>query len=232
MSIVLTQCVSQYSYNDALRYIAAVEADIATFSLAALDPDSGALGVAVASKFLAVGAYVPFVRAEVGAVATQARTNLSYGPRVLELLEDGHSPAAASELVRAGDPGASRRQLGIVTADGASHSFTGADCTAWAGGASGPGFAAQGNILTGPEVLDALVAEWTGSAELPFARRLLAALTAAERAGGDSRGRQAAALVVSGGAQDVNLRVDDHAEPLAELLRLLSLADPPERMKR
>lgn len=206
-----------------MRYIASVEPYVATFSLAALDPESGALGVAVASKFLAVGAYVPWVKAGVGAVATQARTNLSYGPTVLKLLEQGSSAAAASASVRSADAGSERRQLGVVAADGQSHSFTGRDCTGWAGGMSGPGFAAQGNILAGPEVLDALVDSWHGSTGLPFAERLLAALSAAEHAGGDRRGRQAAALLTAGESHGgIDLRVDDHREPVAELSRLLA----------
>lgn len=207
-----------------MRYIASVGPYIATFSLAARDERTGALGVAVASKFLAVGAYVPWVKAGVGAVATQARTNLSYGPAVLDLLEQGLPPETAGAQVRSADPGAERRQLGVVAADGSSHSFTGAACSGWAGGSSGPGFAAQGNILAGPEVLAALVDSWHGAAGLPFAERLLAALLAAEQAGGDRRGRQAAALLTAGGGTGaIDLRVDDHREPVAELRRLLAL---------
>ena len=196
---------------------------VATFSIAARDPETGALGVAVASKFLAVGAYVPYVKAGVGAVATQARTNLSYGPDVLELLANAQEPAAASAAVRSADEHVSVRQLGIVAADGSSHSFTGSDCTAWAGGIAAPGLAAQGNILAGEHVLDALVTVWHSQAGLPFPERLLAALAAAEQAGGDSRGRQAAALLAEPvNGRRLDLRIDDHSEPVDELKRLLT----------
>lgn len=196
--------------------------DIATFSIAAADPASGQVGVAVASKFLAVGAYVPFVRIGVGAVATQARTNLNYGPQALDLLEKGLPPEECSRRVRQDDADSARRQLGIVAASGQSHSFTGSSCTSWAGGTAGDGYAIQGNILTGPQVIQAMEERWLAGTDLDFADRLLAALQAGEDAGGDSRGRQAAALLAAGGSETVDLRVDDAAEPLTELARLLT----------
>lgn len=204
---------------------------IATFSLVARDPATGDLGVAVASKFLAVGAYVPFARAGVGAVATQAFVNSSFGPRALALLEEGGHPDEARDAFRAEDDGIAKRQFGIVAADGAAVSFTGPECHAWAGGRTGDGFAAQGNILAGPEVIDALVETYQERADASFPERLLAALAAGDAAGGDRRGRQSAALLVVGkgkgyaGFDDrwIDLRVDDHPTPVPELERLLGL---------
>lgn len=203
---------------------------IATFSLVARDQETGDLGVVVASKFLAVGAYVPTAVAGVGAVASQSYVNLTYGPHALEMLRRGASPADCVAEFRATDPQVETRQLGIVAADGRSVTFTGADCHAWAGGVAGEGFAAQGNILTGPDVVDALV-EGLRRADLPFPERLVAALVAADAAGGDSRGRQSAALLVVGEAKGyagmndrwIDLRVDDHPDPVPELARLLRL---------
>lgn len=197
-----------------------MQADIATFSIAARDRQSGQLGVAVASKFLAVGAYVPYVRRGIGAVATQARTNLSYGPQVLELLGKGLAPDECSRLVRGADQGAERRQLGIVSASGESHTFTGELCTAWAGGRAGPGYAVQGNILTGSVVLKAMEEAWLRTEGLPLAERLLSVLAAGESAGGDSRGRQAAALLIDSAESRIDLRVDDDPQPIARLQAL------------
>ncbi len=197
---------------------------LATFSLAARDPDTGELGVAVASKYLAVGAYCAWVQEDAGAVATQARTNISFGPDGLRLLASGMEPAAVSDTLLAADPGSAQRQLGIVSASGLSSTFTGGECVSWAGGVAGPGFAAQGNILTGPDVVDAMVGTLHERIDLAFPERLLAALQSAEEAGGDSRGRQSAALVVTGPyPRRVDLRVDDHPEPIGELNRLLNL---------
>jgi uncharacterized Ntn-hydrolase superfamily protein len=203
---------------------------IATFSIAARVATTGDLGVAVASKFLAVGAYVPTAVAGVGAVATQAHVNTTYGQRAIDLLRGGATPEACVTAFRESDPDFEVRQFGIVAASGDSVSFTGADCHAWAGGVSGPGFAAQGNILAGPEVVDALVSTFQRD-DLPFPERLLAALQAADEAGGDRRGRQSASLLVAGenkgygGFTDrwIDLRVDDHPAPIPELSRLLGL---------
>jgi len=203
---------------------------IATFSIVARDPDTGDLGVAVASKFLAVGAYVPYARAGVGAVASQAYGNSTYGPRALERLAAGGKPADCAAAFAADDAYFESRQFGIVAADGASYTHTGKACHAWAGGIAGADFAAQGNILTGPEVVDAMVTALRTDG-LPFPERLLAALAAADQAGGDSRGRQSAAILVVGQAKGylgltdkwIDLRVDDHGQPVAELSRLLAL---------
>ena len=203
---------------------------IATFSLVARDPDTGDLGVAVASKFLAVGAYVPYARAGVGAVASQAYGNSTYGPRALARLAAGGSPADCAAEFAADDALFATRQFGIVSADGRSFTHTGTECHAWAGGVAGPGFAAQGNILTGSQVVEALVTELERTG-LQFPERLLAALSAADAAGGDSRGRQSAALLVVGEAKGylgltdkwIDLRVDDHERPVEELSRLLAL---------
>jgi uncharacterized Ntn-hydrolase superfamily protein len=203
-----------------------------TFSIVARSADGQTLGVAVASKFLGVGAYVPAAAAQVGALATQAEANLAYRPQGLALLGTGLPAADTVAALTAADPGRAVRQLGAVGVDGPGATYTGPDCNAWAGGAAGDGYAIQGNILIGPEVVDAMRAAWLGSAEsLPLARRLLAALRAGDGAGGDRRGRQSAALLVVekrggyGGTGDVvaDLRVDDHADPVAELGRLLDL---------
>jgi uncharacterized Ntn-hydrolase superfamily protein len=203
-----------------------------TFSIVARSADGRAHGVAVASKFLAAGAVVPAAEAEVGALATQAHANLAYGAQGLTLLRTGVSAEDVIAGLTAADPGRAVRQLGVVGVDGAGATYTGDDCHPWAGGLAGDGFAVQGNILTGPDVVEAMRTAWLGSAGEPrFARRLLAALRAGDLAGGDRRGRQSAALYVVakgmgyGGASDVavDLRVDDHADPVGELGRLLDL---------
>jgi uncharacterized Ntn-hydrolase superfamily protein len=196
----------------------------------ARDPLTADLGVAVASKFLAVGAYVPAARAGVGAVATQAHVNTTYGQRALDLMAAGATPDDCVAAFRADDPQFDVRQFGIVAADGASVSYTGPGCHAWAGGVAGPNFAAQGNILAGPAVVDELVRVMADDG-LPFPERLVAALAAAEAAGGDRRGRQSASLLVVGhkkgyaGLTDkwIDLRVDDHQAPVTELGRILKL---------
>ncbi|WP_276957199.1 DUF1028 domain-containing protein [Allomeiothermus silvanus] len=203
---------------------------IATFSLVARDPATGDLGVAVASKFLAVGFVVPWLEAGVGAVATQSYANPRFGPQGLALLKAGAGMDEVLATFRRTDPGLETRQFGLVSAQGESLSFTGKDCHAWAGGQAGPNYAAQGNILAGPEVVQALVETFHSRTDLPFPERLTAALLAADRAGGDQRGRQSAALVVVGagkgyGGMDrwIDLRVDDHPDPCAELERLLGI---------
>ena len=203
-----------------------------TYSIVGADLEAGEVGCAVQSKYFAVGAVVPWAKAGVGAVATQAAGVAAYGLRVLEQLESGVEPAEALRLVLADDEARETRQLGVVTADGRSASFTGSECNEWAGDVQGPGFAAQGNILAGPEV----VAEMERAFEKtdgPLAERLMAAVEAAEAAGGDRRGRQSAAIVVEragAGARSsegidrvVDLRVDDHPEPIEELRRLLGI---------
>ncbi|MBM3128817.1 MAG: DUF1028 domain-containing protein [Chloroflexi bacterium] len=201
-----------------------------TFSIVAYDPATGDLGVAVESKFLAVGAAVPFAQAGVGAVATQAWANTAYGPRALRMLKRGRTPKQAGAQLIASDDRAAQRQFGIVDARGRAFSYTGAECYDWAGGRTGKNFAAQGNILAGAAVVDALVATFD-AARGELAERLVAALAAGQAAGGDKRGQESAALLVVrkkggyGGFNDryIDLRVDDHPQPIDELKRLLEL---------
>jgi len=201
---------------------------LVTFSIVA--HAEGQWGVAVASKFLAVGAAVPAARWEVGAVATQAWANLAYRPQGLELLAEGRTAADVVEALTGKDDGREHRQVGVVDRYGTSTAWTGTACHAWAGHRVGDGYTTQGNILTGREVLDA-VAETFEAASGPLARRMAAALLAGDRAGGDRRGRQSAALLVVaeaggyGGGSDVlvDLRIDDHQDPVVELGRLLDL---------
>jgi uncharacterized Ntn-hydrolase superfamily protein len=203
-----------------------------TFSIVARSADGAAHGVAVASKFLAVGAAVPAAEATVGALATQSYANLAYRPQGLALMRTGVSAADTVAGLVAADDARAQRQVGVVGASGDGATYTGDGCHAWAGGTAGDGFAIQGNILTGPEVVDAMRDAWLGtSRDSPLAERLLAALRAGDRAGGDRRGRQSAALLVVakgqgyGGTSDVvvDLRVDDHPDPVPELARLLDV---------
>lgn len=200
-----------------------------TFSIVARQGE--AYGVAVASKFLAVGAVVPAAAVGVGAVATQALARIDYLDELLGCLAGGESPQAALDAEVALDEGRAERQVGVVGATGAA-TYTGPDCMPWCGGVARDGgdsaYAIQGNILTGPEVVEAMERAWLLSAGQPFARRLLAALTAGDEAGGDSRGRQSAAMyaVEPGAGYDgcgvlVDLRVDDHADPVLEIGRML-----------
>jgi uncharacterized Ntn-hydrolase superfamily protein len=202
-----------------------------TYSIVGRSEDGRALGVAVASRFLAVGAMVPAAKARIGAVATQADANLRWKRDALRLLQDGLSAPEALAWLVSRERRSADRQLGLVDAQGRSASHTGADCLDWAGSITAPDVALQGNILTGPEVLNEMQRAWTDSAGRRLAERLLAALTAGDRAGGDRRGRQSAALIVVapgagyGGTDDVavDLRVDDHPDPVRELRRLLDL---------
>jgi uncharacterized Ntn-hydrolase superfamily protein len=204
-----------------------------TFSIVARSADGRAPGVAVASKFLAVGAAVAAAEADVGALATQAYANLAYRPQGLALLRTGVAAADVVAGLVAADGGRAQRQLGVVGADGEGATYTGDGCHAWAGGVAGDGYAVQGNILTGPEVVEDMRRAWVlqSPADTPLAVRLLAALRAGDAAGGDRRGRQSAALLVVargmgyGGTSDVvvDLRVDDHADPVGELSRLLEV---------
>jgi uncharacterized Ntn-hydrolase superfamily protein len=203
-----------------------------TFSIAAWDPDASPheWGVAVASKFLAVGAAVPWARAGAGAVATQALANLAYGPEGLELLQKGMPANAVVRMLTGDDDQRQHRQVGIVDATGVAATFTGTECFDWAGGRTGDGYCCQGNILTGQNVVDDMC-ETFERAEGELAERLLAALQAGDRAGGDKRGRQSAAILVVregggyGGGTDVSvdLRVDDHDDPVPELFRLFDI---------
>ncbi|MHB2023067.1 MAG: DUF1028 domain-containing protein [Mycobacteriales bacterium] len=187
-------------------------------------------GVAVASKFLAVGAVVPAARALVGAIATQAAANLRYRCDGLTLLAGGEAAGVALRRLVEADPEREGRQVGMVDRFGRSATYTGHACQSWAGGLHGPGYAMQGNLLAGPQVLDAMLAAYLKS-DAPLPERLITCLAAGEEAGGDRRGRQSAALLVVspaggyGGGSDVevDLRVDDHPEPVSELKRLLDL---------
>src|SRR3954451_14199890 len=206
---------------------------VATYSICACDLDAGQWGVATQSKFLAVGSVVPWAAPHVGAIATQAYANPRYGPNGLELLRSGLSASEVVERLTEADHERDERQLGIVDAQGRGATFTGAGCHAWAGGVAGEGFAAQGNILVSGETVDAIVATFEGSAGRPLAERLITCLAAAQAAGGDSRGQQSSALLVVerdggyAGLSDtlVDLRVDDHEQPVAELARLYGLHD-------
>jgi uncharacterized Ntn-hydrolase superfamily protein len=202
----------------------------ATFSLVAWDPNTGDLGIAVESRFLAVGAVVPWARAGVGAVATQAWANTRFGPDGLALLAEGLSAGDALSRLISGDEGREQRQVGMVDALGRSATYTGGGCTAWAGGRIGMGYACQGNILVSQATVDAM-AETFETTRGGLWDRLVAGLAAGQAAGGDSRGQQSAALLVVreaggyGGANDrfIDLRVDDHVAPIGELARLLAL---------
>lgn len=203
-----------------------------TFSIVAADTEAGDWGVAVASKFLAVGAVVPWARAGIGAVATQAWANTDFGPRGLDLMAAGSSAPKALDRLVLDDEGRDDRQAGIVDARGLAASFTGDRCMDWAGGRTGRGFACQGNILVGEQVVAAMSEAFT-AADGDLVDRLLAALVAGDAAGGDRRGRQSAALLVvreAGGYEGrndryVDVRVDDHPRAVAELARVFDVYD-------
>jgi uncharacterized Ntn-hydrolase superfamily protein len=206
---------------------------VATFSIVAFDPAARQWGVATQSKFLAVGSVVPWAEADAGAVATQSYANPQYGPDGLALLREG---LAADEVVRRlteADEGRESRQLGVVDAQGGAATYTGSECHDWAGGRTGDGYAAQGNILVSAETVDALAETFESSSGDPLPVRLIDCLAAAQSAGGDSRGQQSAALLVvekDGGYAKlsdvfVDLRVDDHAQPIEELRRIYRLHD-------
>jgi uncharacterized Ntn-hydrolase superfamily protein len=206
---------------------------VATYSIAACDLEAGQWGVATQSKFLAVGSVVPWAEPHVGAIATQAYANPRYGPDGLALLREGLAAEEVVASLTAADDGRDHRQLGVVDAHGGSASFTGSQCMDWAGGRTGPCYAAQGNILVGEETVAALATAFTASAGRPLAERLLECLAAAQAAGGDRRGQQSAALLVverDGGYASlsdvlVDLRTDDHPEPVVELARIYGLHD-------
>ena len=200
---------------------------VATFSIVAVDPATGEIGVAVQSKIVGVGSVVPFAKAGVGAVATQAYANVGYGPLGLMALEAGMKPDAVIDLLVDDDPLREMRQVAVIAADGTSANFTGRECMDWAGGITGENFAVQGNILTGEEVITA-IAKAFQETEGVLAVRLLAALRAGQEAGGDARGKQSAALLIVregwgyGGLNDRfrDIRVDEHETPIVELERV------------
>jgi uncharacterized Ntn-hydrolase superfamily protein len=201
---------------------------VATFSIAACDLNAGQWGVATQSKFLAVGSIVPWAEPGTGAVATQAYANPRYGPDGLALLRDGHDAADVVRRLTEADEGRDHRQLGVVDGRGGSATYTGSACMDWAGGVAGPGFAAQGNILVGRETVDALAETFGATEGRPLAERLIDCLAAAQAAGGDRRGMQSSAILVVerdggyAGLSDVlvDLRIDDHTEPIKELARI------------
>jgi uncharacterized Ntn-hydrolase superfamily protein len=206
---------------------------VTTYSIVACDLDAGQWGVATQSKFFAVGSVVPWAEPHVGAVATQSWANPRYGPDGLALLRDGLSAEEVVARLTDADEGRARRQIGVVDAQGGGASYTGANCMAWAGGRTGAGYAAQGNILVSAETVDALAETFEATAGKPLAVRLLDCLDAAQAAGGDRRGQQSAALLVVeqdggyAGLSDtlVDLRVDDHQQPLVELRRFYRIHD-------
>jgi uncharacterized Ntn-hydrolase superfamily protein len=212
-----------------------------TFSIVAVDLEAGEAGCAVQSKYFAVGSVVPWVRAGIGAVATQAAGVAIYGARALEAIERGSSPEDALAAVLADDPGRETRQLGAVTAGGRAAAFTGADCLDWAGHRVGAGYAVQGNILAGEAVVDEMARAYEETVG-PLVERLVAALEAGQAAGGDKRGQQSAALVVErigahaetreGIDRVCELRVEDHPEPIVELRRLVGIWSVWEAQRR
>jgi uncharacterized Ntn-hydrolase superfamily protein len=205
---------------------------VATYSIVAVDLDAEQWGVAVQSKFLSVGSVVPWAEPHVGAVATQAYANPRYGPNGLQLLHDGLSAQEVVDKLTSEDEGRDQRQLGIVDAKGNAATYTGKECLDWAGGRTGNGYAAQGNILVSVETVDAMAESFEGSSG-SLAVRLIDCLAAAQAAGGDSRGQQSSALLVVqrdggyAGMSDtvVELRVEDHERPIEELRRIYTLHD-------
>lgn len=203
---------------------------VATFSIVGFDPKTAELGIAVQSKFIGVGAVVPWAKAGIGAVATQSYANTSYGPVGLELMAEGKTAQEALDILVANDEGRDKRQVGIVDATGNSATYTGAECYDWAGGVTGQNFTAQGNILVSKETVEAMGNTFQNT-KGSLAYRLTQALDAGQKAGGDSRGKQSAALLIVkekggyGGYNDraVDLRVDDHPDPIKELIRIFNL---------
>jgi uncharacterized Ntn-hydrolase superfamily protein len=193
-----------------------------TWSMIARDKATGQFGIAVATRFFAVGALVPHIAAGIGAIATQALVNPYYGIDGLKLLREGRSPHEVLKTVTAADAGRETRQLHLMDAGGRIASHTGSECIDWCGHVEGNGFSIAGNMLAGVRVLDDTAKTYVANEKLPFAQRLIAAMRAGEAAGGDKRGKQSAALLIYGDEEwsALDLRVDDHIDPLAELERL------------
>ena len=193
-----------------------------TWSIIARDDATGQFGIAVATRFFAVGARVPYIAAGIGGIATQALSNPYYGIDGVKLLREGRTPRDIIETLTAGDAGRESRQLHIMDADGRIASHTGSECVDWCGHLKGNGFSIAGNMLAGARVLDDTAKAYVANQKLPFAQRLIAAMRAGEAAGGDKRGKQSAALLIHGEEEWslLDLRVDDHTDPLAELERL------------
>jgi uncharacterized Ntn-hydrolase superfamily protein len=204
---------------------------VATYSLAACDLEAGQWGVATQSKFLGVGSVVPWAEPQVGAIATQAWANPRYGPDGLALLREGLSAERVVERLTSADEGRDHRQLGVVDGNGGSATYSGAECMDWAGGRTGPCYAAQGNILVSADTVDAIAETFEATSGRPLAERLLDCMDAAQAAGGDRRGQQSSALLVVerdggyAGLSDsvVDLRVDEHELPLEELRRIYAM---------
>jgi len=193
-----------------------------TWSIIARDRDTGQFGIAVATRFFAVGALVPHVKSRIGAIATQALINPFYGTDGLRLLEQGSSARDVVRAITAADAGRNHRQVHAMDARGEIAAHTGTACIGWCGHLAGDNVSLAGNMLLGAALIEDTAAAYAMNTALPFPRRLIAALRAGEAAGGDKRGKQSAALVICGEEEwpDLNLRVDDHADPLAELERL------------
>jgi uncharacterized Ntn-hydrolase superfamily protein len=193
-----------------------------TWSIIAKHNASGQIGIAVATKFFAVGSRVPHIAPAIGGVATQALVNPYYGIDGLKLLREGRTSQETIDILIAADPGHASRQVHVLDADGRIAAYTGKDCVDLCGHIQGEGFSIAGNMLAGARVLDDTAKVYLANADMPFAQRLIAAMHAGEAAGGDKRGRQSAALLIYGEEEwsDLNLRVDDHTDPLAELERL------------
>ena len=197
-----------------------------TWSIIAKDNATGQIGIAVATKFFAVGSRVPHIAPGIGGIATQALVNPYYGIDGLKLLREGHAPREIIETLIASDAGHQSRQLHIMDASGQIAAHTGKDCVDWCGHLAGDGFSIAGNMLAGARVLDETAKAYVANIGTPFARRLIAAMRAGELAGGDKRGKQSAALLIYGEEEwsDLDLRVDDHSDPLVELERLESVS--------
>ena len=193
-----------------------------TWSIIAKDNATGQIGIAVATKFFAVGSRVPHIAAGIGGIATQALVNPYYGIDGVKLLREGREPRDIIETLISGDAGHASRQLHIMDAKGHIAAYTGKDCVDWCGHLQGDGFSIAGNMLAGPQVLDDTAKAYVANIGTPFAQRLIAAMHAGELAGGDKRGKQSAALLMYGEEEwsDLDLRVDDHIDPLGELARL------------
>jgi uncharacterized Ntn-hydrolase superfamily protein len=193
-----------------------------TWSIIACDKATGQIGIAVATRFFAVGARVPYIAARLGGLATQALVNPYYGIDGIKLLREGKRPRDIVDILLASDSGRESRQLHIMDAEGRIAAHTGKECVDWCGHLAGDGFSIAGNMLAGAAVLDETAKAYVANATLPFARRLLAAMRAGEAAGGDKRGKQSAALMIHDEEEwsALDLRVDDHADPLSELERL------------
>jgi uncharacterized Ntn-hydrolase superfamily protein len=197
-----------------------------TWSIIARDKNTGQFGIAAATRFFAVGALAPHLKSRVGAIATQALVNIFYGTEGLRLLERGAGAREVVAAVVAADAGRDHRQVHVIDAKGGIAVHTGKSCVDWCGHLSGDGFSVAGNMLADADVIKDTAAAYANNAALPFPRRLIAAMRAGEAAGGDKRGKQSAALIICGEEEwpDLNLRVDDHADPLAELERLETIS--------